>query len=112
MVALTYPTLPLMHTHATLDAPQVGASSWSDGAELGETWVARNAFSYGRGAERGAARPEVLRALLSTTERVVQQVDSVEYGLTDIQVRCVFGKGVFCVWQGAQVGAHKHLVYV
>ncbi len=65
---------------------QVGAGSWADGAELGETWIARNAFSYGRGSERGAARPEVLRALLGTTERVVQQVDSVEYGLTDIQV--------------------------
>lgn len=26
------------------------------------------------------------QALLSTTERVVQQIDSVEYGLTDIQV--------------------------
>lgn len=43
--------------------------------------------SYGRGRERGAARPEVLQSLLATTERVVQEVDSVEYGLTDIQVR-------------------------
>ena len=39
-----------------------------------------------RGAERGTARPEVLQALLGTTERVVQEIDSVEYGLTDIQV--------------------------
>lgn len=45
--------------------------------------------SYGRGGERGTARPEVLKALLSTTDRVVQQIDSVEYGLTDIQVRCL-----------------------
>lgn len=29
---------------------------------------------------------QVLSALLSTTERVVQEIDSVEYGLTDIQV--------------------------
>lgn len=72
----------------------MGAGSWTDGAELGETWVARNAFSYGRGGERGCARPEVLRALLSTTERVVQQVDSVEYGLTDIQARGQ--EGMFC----------------
>jgi magnesium chelatase subunit H len=42
----------------------------------------------GRGAERGVARPEVLSSLLSSCERVVQQVDSVEYGLTDIQVSC------------------------
>jgi magnesium chelatase subunit H len=51
---------------------------------LGDTWAARNAFSYGRG-ERGTARLPVLQCLLATTDRVVQQVDSVEYGLTDIQ---------------------------
>ena len=38
-----------------------------------------------RGSERGTARPEVLEALLGTTDRVVQEIDSVEYGLTDIQ---------------------------
>ena len=38
-----------------------------------------------RGNERGTARPEVLEGLLKTTERVVQEIDSVEYGLTDIQ---------------------------
>merc|ERR1719409_1728310 len=64
---------------------RVGTSEWEDGRELGDTWAARNAFSYGKGDERGAARPEVLQALLKTTERVVQEVDSVEYGLTDIQ---------------------------
>ena len=64
---------------------RVGAGSWEQGDELGETWVSRNAYSYGARGERGAARPEVLRALLATTERVVQAVDSVEYGLTDIQ---------------------------
>ena len=42
------------------------------------------------GGERGVARPEVLQALLGTCDRVVQEVDSVEYGLTDIQARaCV-----------------------
>lgn len=64
---------------------RVGTSEWEDGRELGETWASRNAFSYGKGGERGAARPEILQALLRTTERVVQEVDSVEYGLTDIQ---------------------------
>ena len=39
-----------------------------------------------RGGERGTARPEVLNSLLQSTERVVQEIDSVEYGLTDIQV--------------------------
>ena len=44
-----------------------------------------------RGGERGVARPEVLQQLLGTCERVVQEVDSVEYGLTDIQVRRAAG---------------------
>ena len=64
---------------------RVGTSEWEDGRELGDTWASRNAYSYGRGGERGAARPEVLQALLRTTERVVQEIDSVEYDLTDLQ---------------------------
>ena len=51
---------------------RVGAGNWESGDELGDTWVSRNAFSYGRGAERGTARPEVLQELLKTTDRVVQ----------------------------------------
>eukprot|EP00976_Prorocentrum_cordatum_P094367 1189756-Prorocentrum_minimum.AAC.2 len=64
---------------------RVGAGNWDEGEELGQTWASRNAFSYGAGGERGTARPEVLQSLLSTTQRVVQEIDSVEYGLTDIQ---------------------------
>ncbi|GMH35161.1 hypothetical protein BSKO_03029 [Bryopsis sp. KO-2023] len=63
---------------------RVGASDWENSAELGTTWASRNSFSYGRG-EKGTARPEVLQALLKTTDRIVQEIDSVEYGLTDIQ---------------------------
>ena len=58
--------------------------SWESGDELGNTWQGRNTFSYGR-ADKGQARPEVLNTLLKTTDRIVQQIDSVEYGLTDIQ---------------------------
>jgi magnesium chelatase subunit H len=64
---------------------RVGASNWTDSAELGDTWASRNSFSYGRGQARGEARGDVLRKLLKTTDRVVQMIDSVEYGLTDIQ---------------------------
>ncbi len=32
----------------------------------------------------------MLQSLLKTTERVVQEIDSVEYGLTDIQVHLSF----------------------
>lgn len=63
---------------------RVTDSSWDSGEELGSTWRERNSYSYGRG-DRGEARPEVLRSLLGSTDRVVQQIDSVEFGLTDIQ---------------------------
>ncbi|CAI5948602.1 unnamed protein product [Closterium sp. NIES-64] len=63
---------------------RIGAADWENGEELGDTWQSRNSFSYGRG-EQGVARPEVMRKLLQTTDRIVQEIDSVEYGLTDIQ---------------------------
>jgi len=68
----------------------VGSGEWDDSETLGETWKGRNVFSYGRnegsdGGLSGTARPAVLDKLLMTTERIVQEIDSVEYGLTDIQ---------------------------
>lgn len=63
---------------------QVTASNWETGDELGQTWQSRNAFSYGR-QDRGEARPAVLETLLKSCDRIVQEIDSVEYGLTDIQ---------------------------
>jgi magnesium chelatase subunit H len=63
---------------------QVVDANWESGEQLGETWQGRNGFSYGR-KDKGQARPEVLQALLKTTSQIVQQIDSVEYGLTDIQ---------------------------
>ncbi|MBD2726446.1 magnesium chelatase subunit H [Nostoc sp. FACHB-892] len=59
-------------------------SNWESGEELGNTWQSRNVFSYGR-EDKGQARPEVLNTLLKTSDRIVQEIDSVEYGLTDIQ---------------------------
>ncbi|HAG80349.1 MAG TPA: hypothetical protein DCL61_04050, partial [Cyanobacteria bacterium UBA12227] len=58
--------------------------NWESGDELGNTWQSRNSFSYGR-QDKGQARVEVLNELLKSTSRVVQEIDSVEYGLTDIQ---------------------------
>lgn len=63
---------------------QVVAANWESGAELGKTWQDRNTFSYGR-QDKGQARPEVLNTLLKSCDRIVQEIDSVEYGLTDIQ---------------------------
>jgi magnesium chelatase subunit H len=70
--------------YGSLVNDQVIASNWESGEELAQTWQGRNAFSYGR-QDKGQARPEVLQTLLKTTNRVVQEIDSVEYGLTDIQ---------------------------
>jgi magnesium chelatase subunit H len=63
---------------------RVTDANWENGDELAATWQGRNGYSYGR-ADKGEARPQVLAALLRSTDRVVQQIDSVEYGLTDIQ---------------------------
>lgn len=59
-----------------------------------------------RGQENGTARPEVLQALLSTTQRVVQEVDSVEYGLTDIQEYYANTGALKRAAETAQGGAH------
>ncbi|MEM9487146.1 MAG: cobaltochelatase subunit CobN, partial [Cyanobacteria bacterium P01_F01_bin.116] len=70
--------------YGSLVNDRVVDSNWESGDELADTWRDRNAFSYGR-ADKGQARPEVLNTLLQSTGRIVQQIDSVEYGLTDIQ---------------------------
>ena len=63
---------------------QVVDGNWESGEELADTWMGRNSFSYGR-KDKGQARPEILDKLLQTSSTVVQEIDSVEYGLTDIQ---------------------------
>lgn len=63
---------------------QVVDGNWESGDELADTWKSRNVFSYGR-QDKGNARPEILEQLLQTSSTVVQEIDSVEYGLTDIQ---------------------------
>jgi len=63
---------------------QIVDGNWENNTELANTWQKRNQYSYGR-QDKGQARPEVLQQLLKTSDRIVQQIDSVEYGLTDIQ---------------------------
>ncbi|MBD1845005.1 magnesium chelatase subunit H [Cyanobacteria bacterium FACHB-63] len=70
--------------YGSLVNDQVVASNWESGDELAQTWQSRNVFSYGR-KDKGEARSQVLETLLKTTDRIVQEIDSVEYGLTDIQ---------------------------
>jgi len=57
---------------------QIGNSDWESSSDLGDTWQKRNSFSYGRTGERGASREGVLKQLLNTTDRIVQEIDSVE----------------------------------
>ncbi|MEB3123752.1 MAG: magnesium chelatase subunit H [Snowella sp.] len=63
---------------------QVVDGNWENDSELANTWQKRNSFSYGK-QDKGQARPEILQHLLQTSDRIVQEIDSVEYGLTDIQ---------------------------
>lgn len=63
---------------------QVADSTWESGDELADTYVNRNAYVYGRNSN-GKRDKKTLQKMLSSTSRVVQQIDSVEYGLSDIQ---------------------------
>lgn len=80
--------------YGSLVNERVGNGDWEEEAELGATWQSRNAFSFGRGAEKGVNRAAVLEELLATTDRIVQEIDSVEYGLTDIQVGDIVASGI------------------
>ncbi|GAB4213193.1 MAG: magnesium chelatase subunit H [Roseiflexaceae bacterium] len=59
-------------------------SQWEEQGQLAEMYERRGAHSYG-GGRAGAVAPETLRGLLGTVEHVFQAIDSVEYGLTDMQ---------------------------
>lgn len=71
-------------TYGTYVDDAVESGAWEERQELEDMFIRRNAYAFG-GNQAGAARPEVLRALLGTVERVAQEIDSVEYGLTDMQ---------------------------
>ena len=72
-------------TEASVEASAVDGGRGIDSPSTMQASILQGLVIGCRGQERGTARPEVLQALLGTTERVVQEVDSVEYGLTDIQ---------------------------
>ena len=62
----------------------VDESAWDDTSQLADTYQRRSSYTYG-GGRAGTAAPEALRGLLGTVEHVFQAIDSVEYGLTDMQ---------------------------
>ena len=58
-------------------------SAWEKEDDLDAQFIRRNAYAYG-GGRAGAAAPEMFKKMLGTVGRVVQEIDSVEFGVADI----------------------------
>ncbi|MCL6510174.1 MAG: magnesium chelatase subunit H [Anaerolineae bacterium] len=58
-------------------------SAWQTQDDLEQLFVRRNAYAYG-GGRNGQSAPEVLTRMLGTVGRVAQEIDSVEFGVADI----------------------------
>ncbi|KAA6231962.1 magnesium chelatase subunit H [Chlorobium phaeovibrioides] len=58
-------------------------SAWEDEQDLDDMFVKRTGFAYG-GNRYGDQQTDILKGLLGTVDRVVQQVDSAEFGISDI----------------------------
>jgi magnesium chelatase subunit H len=71
-------------TYGTGVDERIEESAWETVDELADTYTRRNGYTYG-GRRGGTAAPAVLRGMLGTVEHVFQAIDSVEYGLTDMQ---------------------------
>jgi magnesium chelatase subunit H len=71
-------------TYGTYVDDMVEDSAWESADDLDATYVRRNANAYG-GERNGGNYGKTLNRLLVTVERVAQEIDSVEYGLSDIQ---------------------------
>ena len=71
-------------TYGTDVDDAIDGGAWEDRKDLEDLFIKRNAYAFG-GEKGGQAQPEVLRSLLKTVGRVAQEIDSVEYGLTDMQ---------------------------
>jgi magnesium chelatase subunit H len=63
---------------------RIDESAWESAGELADTYVRRSSHTYG-GGRAGAPAPAILRGLLGSVDHVFQAIDSVEYGLTDMQ---------------------------
>jgi magnesium chelatase subunit H len=58
-------------------------SAWQTRDDLDAQFIRRNAFAYG-GGRAGQKAPDTFQHLLGSVARVVHQVDSVEFGVADI----------------------------
>ncbi len=71
-------------TYGTYVDDMVEDSSWENADDLDGVYLRRNAYAYG-GERNGQDYSKTLNQMLGTVERVAQEIDSVEYGLSDIQ---------------------------
>jgi len=62
----------------------IEGGAWDERKDLEDVFVRRNSYAYG-GAKAGQAHTDVLKSLLGTVGHVSQEIDSVEYGLSDMQ---------------------------
>jgi magnesium chelatase subunit H len=58
-------------------------SQWEKGQELGELFVTRKCFAYGRGKD-GRSAKELMDRALARVELTYQNIDSTEIGITDV----------------------------
>lgn len=58
-------------------------SAWESEEDLDDLFIRRNSSAYG-GGRKGEKETEILKSLLGSVDRVVHQVDSTEFGISDI----------------------------
>jgi len=58
-------------------------SAWESENDLDDLFIRRNCSAYG-GGRKGEKETEILQKLLGSVDRVVHQVDSTEFGISDI----------------------------
>ncbi|NTU96584.1 MAG: magnesium chelatase subunit H [Chlorobiaceae bacterium] len=58
-------------------------SAWESDNDLDDLFIRRNSNAYG-GNRKGEKETDILKSLLSSVDRVVHQVDSTEFGISDI----------------------------
>ena len=71
--------------YGSLVNDRVVDSNWESSEELGNTWCDRNALQPTVAKIKARLALRFCRPCSKSTDQIVQQIDSVEYGLTDIQ---------------------------
>ena len=70
-------------SYGTYVDDMVEDSAWESDDDLDELFLRRNSSAYG-GSRKGEKQTEILKNLFGTVDRVVHQVDSTEFGISDI----------------------------